>query len=762
MKHLKSLFNIFVLLALMVTSFGFAIQSAKADPIYNCFPTCATNDGRFLALAGSGLETLAGDNQLFEISIPAGTTSFEMGIFDGDTGGMWDIGTTPTLFTVDADPLRDGSQNEQILQFSGSELPDNLWYTVSINTSPAAQSPSGNYFYHLHLVNPDPSLLSQNSFKVRATGLIEMSPRAFAFIAALNTQADIKVIYPNYPTLIPTTYDGFFNMYINVPTSVQELAFWDGDLDYGSFNCSANDTNDKDTPDAPYLPDWAVGTSVLSEGVAYTTTNCVNSTGYVTGNPADDNAGVGFRREPAVTYDVILPNGITYHNDNPSGNQEWEQFRISSNASDVPELADYSYPGLLPAGIYEIHLIGMDMHNLNAWRFTYQLVGLCESGEPCFPIIDPFVVGDTVWEDSNGNGLQDNGEFGIPGVAVTLLDINGFPLPGKTAFTDANGKYTFNVNAGVYSVQVDAGNFNAGGVLTGYASTTGGEVQTDTVTNENVLIYDFGYRSSSAIGDLVWKDLNGDGLQGSGEPGLPGLKVDLLASDGVTVVATMTTDGAGTYSFTGVKPGTYYVQFAAPTGMRFTLKGASGSNIEIDSNASATGRTDAIKLALGQTDNSIDAGLSSIPTDVNYCGYIRTPGFWKNYKNHMTNAVFLNLISHTQDFSTLSISQAIKILGTNNGTTKLGIPALDGVNATFLKFLLTSEINAVWNGNDNAAALNGLMGLGFYQGTGLTVNQLLHQAYLDRRNFTSKENSYVLYLGSGGEGICADLCLIQP
>jgi hypothetical protein len=171
----------------------------------------------------------------------------------------------------------------------------------------------------------------------------------------------------------------------------------------------------------------------------------------------------------------------------------------------------------------------------------------------------------------------------------------------------------------------------------------------------------------------------------------------------------------------------------------------------------------------GQADLTIDAGLKST---CNYCGFIRTPGFWKNYKNHMLDATFLKLIQNTQDFKYLTVAQAVKILSTNSGITKLGIPTLDGTDARFLKFLLTSEINAIWNGNDNAPGLSQIkasfktcasckLGAGYYQGTNKTVNQLLHQAYLDRKNFSSAEDSYVVYLGAGGENVTQGACLIQ-
>ena len=67
-------------------------------------------------------------------------------------------------------------------------------------------------------------------------------------------------------------------------------------------------------------------------------------------------------------------------------------------------------------------------------------------------------IGDTVYCDSNGNGVQDAGEPGIPGVKVTLVCRNaaGAIVATAMAVTDANGHYLFvDVPAGSCTVTVD-------------------------------------------------------------------------------------------------------------------------------------------------------------------------------------------------------------------------------------------------------------------------------------------------------------------
>ncbi len=126
---------------------------------------------------------------------------------------------------------------------------------------------------------------------------------------------------------------------------------------------------------------------------------------------------------------------------------------------------------------------------------------------------------------------------------------------------------------------------------------------------------------SSAIGDFVWDDLNHNGIQDSGEPGIPNITVNLMDSTGTNVLATTTTDNNGKYQFTGLCAGTYTVQIPSQpglTGPGFTATTAfQGGSPQNDSNGQPQGaappQTAQVILPDNTVDNSIDFGYVTSP-----------------------------------------------------------------------------------------------------------------------------------------------------
>jgi SdrD B-like domain len=126
---------------------------------------------------------------------------------------------------------------------------------------------------------------------------------------------------------------------------------------------------------------------------------------------------------------------------------------------------------------------------------------------------------------------------------------------------------------------------------------------------------DAGMYKPSSLGDFVWKDLNGDGIQDAGEPGLAGVTVNLRDASSTSVVAVATTDANGKYLFSNLNPGSYRIEFIPPTGFVFSPSKSSGSTPANDSDADpSTGLTDPITVVAGMTDITLDAGMYTAPT----------------------------------------------------------------------------------------------------------------------------------------------------
>ncbi|MDP3583308.1 MAG: SdrD B-like domain-containing protein, partial [Ignavibacteria bacterium] len=116
----------------------------------------------------------------------------------------------------------------------------------------------------------------------------------------------------------------------------------------------------------------------------------------------------------------------------------------------------------------------------------------------------------------------------------------------------------------------------------------------------------------SSLGDKVWEDIDKDGIQDSGENGIPNVTVKLYTCADV-LVATTTTNANGEYLFSNLTPGDYYVVFTAPAGYTITIKDAGSDNAK-DSDADAsTGKTICTTLTAGENDLTWDAGLFVTP-----------------------------------------------------------------------------------------------------------------------------------------------------
>lgn len=243
-------------------------------------------------------------------------------------------------------------------------------------------------------------------------------------------------------------------------------------------------------------------------------------------------------------------------------------------------------------------------------------------------------VGDYVWLDMNGDGIQDATDVPLEGVTLSITKADGSAVtnsagqPVTTTKTDATGRYSFdNLPFGQYKVTVTPPD--------AYTSTKSGSGTTATDSSRNsatsrvlstngdrdpTLDFGFVYKSRAAalaaipnvtIGDKVWRDKNGDGLQGPADWGLPGAVVSVENMDGTPVVditgalvKPIKTAKNGTYKFDGLQPGKYRVRIKYPSGWVPTV----ANRPHRSKNSSSRFATSALLVA-GKTDFTLDFGV---------------------------------------------------------------------------------------------------------------------------------------------------------
>lgn len=227
----------------------------------------------------------------------------------------------------------------------------------------------------------------------------------------------------------------------------------------------------------------------------------------------------------------------------------------------------------------------------------------------------PIEIGNFIWIDADGDGIQDPDEAPLANVVVGLYDDSGNLI--ATVATDANGNYLFSSATGSdtnstdygmtldpngsYTVAVLDSNYDPGGALDGFIPTPtanaegttndasdnsdsdGVSVTAGTGTDaaslgvsftgngpgENNHNFDFGFVELGAISGTITADTDGDGV---GNTPIANVVLELLDSSGNPVLdsngnaITVTTDANGDFLFDNVVPGDYTVVERQPAG----------------------------------------------------------------------------------------------------------------------------------------------------------------------------------------------------
>ena len=233
-------------------------------------------------------------------------------------------------------------------------------------------------------------------------------------------------------------------------------------------------------------------------------------------------------------------------------------------------------------------------------------------------------MGDTIWSDTNCNGVQDPGEPGLGGVTVKLYECPSDVLVDETV-SEATGYYAlFGPAPDDYYIVVTLPSgctFSPANVGQGGSDDIGTDSDVDaggvgfcTNLSDQEIEKDMDAGiccpdepCTAEVGDRVWIDSNCNGIQDSGEAGASGVTVNLYTC-GDVFVGTDVTDGSGNYLFTGVEDGSYYVCFTLPSGFVFSPKDQGGVEAD-DSDANVGGCTDCFTIVDCKDNLFIDAGL---------------------------------------------------------------------------------------------------------------------------------------------------------
>ncbi len=256
-------------------------------------------------------------------------------------------------------------------------------------------------------------------------------------------------------------------------------------------------------------------------------------------------------------------------------------------------------------------------------------------------------IGDYVWKDTDNDGVQDASEMGVNGVLVRLYKQSGNAFAQiDSMLTTANpnggtpGWYTFDgLSLGNYKIQIVASTLPNGCVLsdstnkggddtkdsdfdptTGFSQVVSIDPTKGGIDKDNPTIDGALYSPLGSIGDYVWKDLNDNGQQDSGEPGVKNVRVILWTSNGTTpttAIDTTFTDVSGYYSFTNLSGGKYQVQFD-PTSLPDTCQLSINQNVGPDATDNDANPTTGITAAvtLDPTKGGIDKDNPTIDAAV--------------------------------------------------------------------------------------------------------------------------------------------------
>ena len=223
------------------------------------------------------------------------------------------------------------------------------------------------------------------------------------------------------------------------------------------------------------------------------------------------------------------------------------------------------------------------------------------------------------WDDADGDGIQENGEIGIEDVPVMERTSGGVVIRSTTSryngyavfFRIASGSsrtVSFNSITGHSRSPQNQGTDDA---IDSDIDNTNGRTASFTATGV-VSNIGGGYIVPGTVVTFVWNDLDADGIQDSGEPGIAGVVVALRSgSTGLGVMLqSATTNANGIATFSNVPTATNLrLSYTRPTGHSVTLANqGTDDNLDSDADPASSNYTSVFTMSTGDITH-LDCGM---------------------------------------------------------------------------------------------------------------------------------------------------------
>lgn len=289
----------------------------------------------------------------------------------------------------------------------------------------------------------------------------------------------------------------------------------------------------------------------------------------------------------------VVLTGTVYNDDNLTGEMEEDEYgaegRVLSAYLNGQEIARtetdaqgaFTLDHLIP-GAYELRMDMDEDERLvkvsdaepgeGYWAVP---VSMLEDASVALPLMRYASVSGAVWSlDGTVSGVQE--------IPVTLQKEDGQEI--ETVLTDDQGCFAFHgLLPGGYSLSAvlpegylfarAQDTENRSSYIQGLPDGTPSAVSFYVVMGDDMSGMDIGMGAMGKIGDRAWLDENGNGLQDIGEPGLPGVEIQLYQHGELIVSAT--TDIYGRYTLTDIYPGEYEMRCVIPAEVKATVHNSS-------------------------------------------------------------------------------------------------------------------------------------------------------------------------------------------